>query len=113
VAVWNDQTQQPSASHFLFRPEGTTESRQQMKQLKIGKTWWRKEYNPRIRIGTKEQWAAHWQASPRWVEVQISRGLPVIRTSHQRLRINFRQADEWMIRRYGEQRIAPSLKEVA
>lgn len=53
----------------------------------------------------KRGYAQRWQGSTRWVDDLIARGLPIIKTSARRVRINIAEADEWMQQQFRTQRI--------
>jgi hypothetical protein len=55
-------------------------------------------------IADKGQYAHRWQFSRRTVDNLIREGLPHIAYGRRRIRIVVAEADEWMRRRYGQQR---------
>ncbi len=60
-------------------------------------------------IVDKDGYAKRWLHSKRAVDTWIAEGLPCLRIGTRRVRIVVAEADEWMKRRFGQQR-APRAK---
>jgi hypothetical protein len=56
----------------------------------------------------KRQFARRWSGSLRWVDTILAQGLPHIKTSPRRVRIDVAESDEWMKAKFSTQRIGPA-----
>jgi hypothetical protein len=52
----------------------------------------------------KKGYAQRWQASTRWVDDLLARGLPHLKIGKRRVRIQITEADQWMTERFRVQR---------